>query len=345
MRQTSEWTLSQLAQKVAGQLVVCRPVGICRAVSFDQAGPQDITFADSPAFLNRIDQSQAGAIIVPSGFTQDGHNLIQTDNPRAAFAAIRAWLHAPHRPAAGIHETAVIGQHFDAGQDIIVGPHVCIGNDVRLGDRVWLHPGVVIGDEVIIGDDTVIYPHVAILRNCRIGRRGIVHAGTVIGSDGFGFAPENGTYVKIAHTGAVCIEDDVEIGANNAIDRATYGQTHIGQGVKTDNLVHIAHNVTIGAHTVIVAQVGLSGSVTVGHHAVLAGQAGVAGHLRIGDHAMVGGQCGVGQSIADGQMVSGSPAMAHRLWLRVQRLITRLPDLFKRVRRLEKKLETIENNS
>ena len=171
----------------------------------------------------------------------------------------------------------------------------------------------------------------------------IIHSGTVIGSDGFGFAPDGTTYHKIPHTGIVQIDDDVEIGANNAIDRGTFGKTHIGRGVKTDNLVHLAHNVTVGENTVLVAQVGISGSVKIGKHAILAGQAGVAGHLTIGDNATVGPKTGVGKPVPDGQVVSaGIPEMPHRLWLRVVRTIPKLPDISKRLLGLEKRLKNIE---
>jgi UDP-3-O-[3-hydroxymyristoyl] glucosamine N-acyltransferase len=171
----------------------------------------------------------------------------------------------------------------------------------------------------------------------------IIHAGTVIGSDGFGFAPDGKCYHKIPHTGMVQIDDDVEIGANNTIDRGTFGKTYIGRGVKTDNLVHIAHNVSVGENTGLVAQVGVAGSVTIGKNATLAGQAGIAGHLTIGDGAIVGPQTGVGKPVPDGQIVSsGIPEMPHRMWLRVQRMIPKLPELGKRLGRLEKKFKRLE---
>jgi UDP-3-O-[3-hydroxymyristoyl] glucosamine N-acyltransferase len=218
---------------------------------------------------------------------------------------------------------------------------VVIGANVNIGERVWLHPGVVIGDNVSIGNDCIIYPNTTILERCIIADRVIIHAGTVIGSDGFGFAPDGKSYHKIPHTGNVQIDDDVEIGANNTIDRATFGTTHIGRGVKTDNLVHIAHNVIVGENTVIVAQVGVSGSVTIGKNVILAGQAGVAGHLTIGDGATVGPQTGVGKPVPEGQIVSsGIPEMPHRLWLRVQRLIPKLPDFNRRLSQLEKKIKS-----
>jgi UDP-3-O-[3-hydroxymyristoyl] glucosamine N-acyltransferase len=184
---------------------------------------------------------------------------------------------------------------------------------------------------------------VAVLERCRLGHRVTIQAGSVIGSDGFGFAPDGDIYHKIPHTGIVQIDDDVEIGAGNTIDRGTFGMTHIKKGVKTDNLVHIAHNVTVGENTILVAQVGISGSTTIGRHAVLAGQVGVAGHIHIGDHVMVGGQSGIAGDVPAGQIISGSPTMPHKTWLRVQRIIPRLPELRKKISALEKRLRNLES--
>jgi len=194
---------------------------------------------------------------------------------------------------------------------------------------------------VVIGDDSVLGPNVTIMERCRIGRRVKINAGTVVGSDGFGFVPDGDIHIKIQHTGIVQIDDDVEIGANSAIDRGTFGKTHICRGVKTDNLVHIAHNVRVGEDTLIVAQVGIAGSTTIGRHAILAGQAGVGQHLTIGDNAIVGPQAGVAKSIDPGAVVSGTYAMPHAIWLRLQRILPGLPAFVKRFERLEKRLKAL----
>jgi len=201
---------------------------------------------------------------------------------------------------------------------------------------------VVIGDNVVIGNDVMIYPNVTVLDRCTIGNRVIIHAGTVIGSDGFGFAPDGKKYYKVPHTGIVRIDDDVEIGAGNTIDRATFGKTWIKSGVKTDNLVHIAHNVTVGENSVLVAQVAIGGSVSIGKNVILAGQAAIADHLILGDDVTVVGQSGVAKSVPSGETVSGSPAIPHRLWLRVQKILPRLPDLKKKLEDIEKRLKRIE---
>ena len=336
-------SLSKIAALVQGNVIGDADKMISGAAPFELAGEDEITVAGHARFLKKIGDCLAAAIIVARDTKIDAHNLVQVDNPMVAFAKILQYFHPPIQPPAGIHPSAVVGPDFKCGQNVTVGPQAVIGRQVKVGDRVWLHPGVVLGDEVIIGDDVVINPNVTIQARCIIGNRVIIHAGTVIGSDGFGFAPDGKCYHKIPHTGIVQIDDDVEIGANNAIDRGTFGKTHIGRGVKTDNLVQIAHNVSVGENTIIVAQVGISGSVTIGKNVILAGQSGVAGHLTIGDGAIVGPQTGVGKPVPDGQIVSsGIPEMPHRLWLRVQRLIPKLPEFSKRLRGLEKRLKRFE---
>jgi UDP-3-O-[3-hydroxymyristoyl] glucosamine N-acyltransferase len=236
----------------------------------------------------------------------------------------------------------VIGRGFACGSDIRIAPRVVIADRVTVGDRVVLHPGVFVGSGVVLGNDVEIFPNVTILEKCRIGNRVKIHAGTVIGSDGFGYAPEGGAYRKIPHTGTVEIGDDVEIGALNTIDRATFGTTRVKRGVKTDNMVHIAHNVTVGEDSIIVAQVAIAGSVTIGRHAVIAGQAAVSGHVTIGDDVTVGPRAGVTRSLSDRAVVMGGPEMPHKLWLRVQQVIPKLPELKKKLLDLEKRLNRIE---
>jgi UDP-3-O-[3-hydroxymyristoyl] glucosamine N-acyltransferase len=336
-------SIGEIAEMVQGQVAGDAAAKITGVAPFESAGRHEITVAGNAKFLSRIADCRAAGIIVPVDTDVLGLNLVLVDNPMMAFAKVVQLFHPPIKPFEGIHPNCVIGHDFSHGEDTAVGASAVIGNHVTVGDRVWLHPAVVVGDHAIIGHDTIIHSNVTIQERTVIGNRVIIHSGSVIGSDGFGFAPDGTVYHKIPHTGTVQIGDDVEIGANNTIDRGTFGKTFIGSGVKTDNLVHIAHNVTIGENTVLVAQVGISGSVTIGRNAVLAGQAGIAGHLTIGNHATVGPQTGVGKSVGDGQIVSaGIPEMPHRLWLRVVRTIPKLPEISKRLLRLEKKLNIIE---
>jgi UDP-3-O-[3-hydroxymyristoyl] glucosamine N-acyltransferase len=253
-----------------------------------------------------------------------------------------AFFYPVTRPPLGISASAVIGDNFTCGAAPAIAPFVAIGNNVILGDRVTIHPFVAIGDGVVIGNDVVIYPNTSILERCRIGNRVIIHAATVIGSDGFGFAPEGEIYHKVAQVGIVQIDDDVEIGAGNTIDRAAFGKTWIQRGVKTDNQVHVAHNVIVGEDTLLIAQVGIAGSVTIGRHVILAGQAGVVDHVTIGDNAIIGAKAGIGKSVAPGEVLFGGPAMPHKTWLKVQREFPHLPELRKKLDALEKRLAALE---
>ena len=337
-----ELSLVKIAEIVEGELSGNTGKKIRGAASFEQANGDEITFAGNAKFLKRIDETSAGAVIVPRDFQTATKNLVKVDNPQLAFIKVLDLLHPASKPEPGISSSAYIGKKFICGKDGSIAPFVVIGDNVTLGNRVVVHPNVVIGDNVSMGDDVLIYPNVTILERCIIGNRVTIHAGTVIGSDGFGFSPEGRKYYKIPHTGIVQIDDDVEIGAGNTIDRATFGKTRICRGVKTDNLVQIAHNVTVGENTILVAQVGISGSVTIGKNAILAGQAGIAGHLNVGDNAIVGPKAGVAKSVPEGQVVSGAAAMPHKLWLRVQNVLPKLPEFIKKVSKIEKRLNKIE---
>jgi UDP-3-O-[3-hydroxymyristoyl] glucosamine N-acyltransferase len=340
-----ELSISKIADLVKGDVVGDGDLIIRGVAGFDHAGPDDISFATSAEYQARIDETQARAVIVPLEVRKSKKTLVQVKNPYLALAKVSSVFNQASEPVFGISPMAHVGKNLRFGKRVSVCPGVFIGDDVALGHRVTLHPGVVIGDGVKIGDDVVVDSNVSILRSCIIGNRVIIHAGSVIGSDGFGFATDGEQYHKIPQIGIVRIDDDVEIGACNTIDRATFGETWIKRGVKTDNLVHIAHNVVVGENTVLVAQVGISGSVTIGNNAILAGKAGVAQHLTIGNRVTVGGQAGVVKSIPDGEIVSGCPSMPHRLWLKTSNIITKLPDMKKKVRELERRIEALEESN
>jgi UDP-3-O-[3-hydroxymyristoyl] glucosamine N-acyltransferase len=330
--------LSDLARMVGGTISKEVDPNITGVAPFETAAPGEITWAATPSFLKRIDQCQATAVIVSRNIETDTKIALKVDHPQVAFAHISRYFNPPSHPYQSIDDTARIGRTTVIEEMTGIGPYAVVGEGAQIGKRSTIYPHTVIGNDVVIGDDVVIYPHVYVGSRCTIGHRVIIHAGTIIGSDGFGFASDGQIYHKIPQLGMVRIDDDVEIGANNTIDRATFGQTWIKEGVKTDNLVHIAHNVVVGAHTVIVAEVGISGSVNIGNHCIIAGQAGISGHLDIGDHATVGPKAGIAKSIEKNQTMSGSPAMPHKTWLKVQRIIPRLPELKKKISDLEKKL-------
>jgi UDP-3-O-[3-hydroxymyristoyl] glucosamine N-acyltransferase len=333
-----ELALSKIASLVDGRGTGDSDPIIRGVAPFDGAGEGDITLAASPECLKRLNSSKAAAFIVARHVTEGAGPLLQVDHPMVAFAKVIELFHPPARIPLGVHPLACVGAMVRLGAEVSVGPFAVLGERVRLGDRVQVGPGAVIGDDVHLGDDVLLHPHVVIGARCRIGNRVVIHAGTVVGSDGFGFAPDGTRFHKIPQTGVVQIDDDVEIGANNAIDRATFGKTWIGRGVKTDNLVHIAHNVQVGDNTVIVAQVGISGSVTIGRNVILAGQAGISGHISIGDGATVGPSAGVVKSVAAGEVVLGTPATARMHQLRVQSVVAKLPELKKRLDRVERQV-------
>ena len=324
------------------------------AAPFDNALSDEITLAENAKFIKKINETSAGAVIVPKRLLEStkivsSKNLVFSENPRVAFAKICSLF----APASNmdfvfnpdhINSDACIGHNFSGGDNVVIAPFVVIGENVIIGDRTKLYPNVVIGNDVIIGKDVLIYPNVTIYDRCTIGSNVIVHSGSVIGSDGFGFASDGRKYYKIPQTGIVQIDDDVEIGAGNTIDRATFGKTWIKKGVKTDNLVHVAHNVTVGENSVIIAQVGIAGSTTIGKNAVIAGQAGISGHITIGNNVTIGPKAGIAKSLSSDEVVSGSPGMPHRLWLRVQKLIPQLPDFKKKLMKIEKRLNDIEKN-
>jgi len=339
-----ELSLARIAEIVNGEIKGDKNKNISGVAPFDDASGDEITFAGDAKFLKKIDETDAGAIIVPRDFQASTKNILKVDNPQLAFAMVLNLFYFPLKPEPGISSYSYIGKNFLCGREASIAHFAVIGNNVTVGNCVVLYSNVVIGDNVVIGNNVKIHPNVTILERCTVGNRVIIHAGTVIGSDGFGFAPDGKKYYKVPHTGIVQIDDDVEIGAGNTIDRATFGKTWIKSGVKTDNLVHIAHNVTVGENSVLVAQVAIGGSVSIGKNAILAGQAAIADHLILGDDVTVVGQSGVAKSVPSGETVSGSPAIPHRLWLRVQKILPRLPELKKKLEEIEKRLKKIERS-
>jgi len=335
-------SLAELAEMIEGKVVGDAKKIIYKAAPFEDAKENDITFAGAARFLNVIKESSAGAVIVPHGYIEPSKNLIQVAQPHIAFIKVLNIFYPPSMPEYGISSSAHVGEGFKCGNDVSIAPNAVIGNNVVLGDRVSIYPCTYIGDGVVIGDDVKIYSNVSVLERNKIGNRVIIHAGSVIGSDGFGYSSDGKIHYKIPHTGIVQIDDDVEIGAGNTIDRATFGKTWICRGVKTDNLVHIAHNVTIGEDTLLIAQAVIGGSTSIGKHSIIAGQAVISDHLVIGDNVTVAPKSGVIKSVKNGEIVTGAPAMPHKLWRKVQTVIPRLPEMRNKLIDIEKRLNKIE---
>jgi UDP-3-O-[3-hydroxymyristoyl] glucosamine N-acyltransferase len=334
-------TLAELARHVGG-LVSGDDCPITGVAGIREAEPGQITFLANPRYLDDLARTRASAVVIAKAHATSGLARLEVDDPYYAFSRIVRWFHErPYQPG-GISPHAVIAPDATIGRDPTIGPFVSVGPRARVGDRVTLLAGVSIGADVGIGDDALVYPNVVVSDGCSIGCRVILHSGVVIGSDGFGFATRNGRHEKILQVGRAVIEDDVELGANVCVDRAALGVTRVKRGTKVDNLVQIAHNVVVGDDSLIVAQAGISGSSELGRGVVLAGQVGVVGHLTIGDGAMVGAQSGVAADLPAGQVVSGSPAIPHQTWLRVQAILPTLPELRRTIKRLEARVAELE---
>jgi UDP-3-O-[3-hydroxymyristoyl] glucosamine N-acyltransferase len=328
--------LVELAELIKAELIGESEAEIVRANSFESASDGDVTLAINAAYLERLNESRATAIIVGSRVVGSTRNLLVSRNPKLAFARAIQVLHAAAYAPVGVSDDLIIGDGTVLGKDLSIHPRVTIGRNVTIGDGVSLHSGVVVGEDCTIGSDTVIHANVSIYSDCQIGSRVVIHAGTVIGSDGFGFVPDEDRHqAKLLQLGGVRIEDDCEIGANCAIDRGGFGDTVLRRGVKLDNLIQVGHNCDIGEDTVIAALTGLSGGTRIGKRCVIAGQVGTNQHITIGDDVTVGGQAGVTKNIRDGAAVGGTPAQDLARWRRSQVLYSKLPEMAERLKRLE----------
>ena len=343
-----ELSVKEIAQMIHAEILGGPCFKVKGVSSFEDAGSHDITFAGESKYLSDLQQTKAGVVIVPDTFkfNQDHYQsiiVLKTDNPKASFFKLVSLFHPEKIKSPCIHNNAEIGNNVKFGKNLIIESNVFIGDNVKIGNNVHIMPGVYIGEDVFIGDNTLIKPNVSLMEKTRIGMNVIIHSGTVIGSDGFGFTQDANTHEKIIHTGYVDIGNYVEIGACNTIDRGTLGMTVIGNGVKTDNLVHIAHNVKIGDNALIVAQVGIAGSTRLGKNVIIAGKAGITGHVTIGDNTIVGPSAGVSADVPENQIVSGIPHMQHNRWRKVVRIISRLPEMRKTLFSFEKRLKNLEN--
>ncbi len=338
-------TLAELAREVGGDVVGDGAVKLHRVASIEEAGPGEITFLANLRYYSHLAVCRASAIIVaPNVVPRDSahrqnKNYLEVADPYFAFAKIHRLFNPNPQYAADISPLAHIEADALIASEVTLFPFAYVGKRARVGARTVLYPGVFVGEGAEIGEDCELHANAVVRHGCKLGNRVILHAGVVIGSVGFGYAARGAERIKIPQAGIVEVHDDVEIGANATIDRATIGRTVIGRGAKLDNLVQIAHNVVVGENSVIAAQAGIAGSTRIGKDVMLAGQVGVVNHLTIGDGAVVGPQSGVGRSIPKGARVSsGLHAAPHQEWLKVMTLLPRLPELWSLTRRLERKV-------
>ncbi|MDB6028000.1 MAG: lpxD [Verrucomicrobiales bacterium] len=334
------FTAAELAKQLDGKVLGDTSTRLSGFAPANSAKPGDLTFAENDMYFKTAEDSAASAILVDKDFPASKKTVIKVPNARIAFAKVLPLFFPEQKFAPGIHETAVIAESATVDPTAHIGPHCVVGEKVKIGRGVILQGGNHIGAGSSIGDGSHLFPNVVIYTNTQLGHRVRIHAGSAIGSDGFGYVFDSGVHRKVPQIGNVIIHDDVEIGANVTIDRGALGPTTIGKGTKIDNLVQIAHNVQLGEHCLVIAQVGIAGSTKIGNQTTIAGQVGLAGHLKIGNKVIISAQSGVMTNIGDGEKWFGSPAQPDRQMKRQLIAAQQLPELVRRVAELERKLRS-----
>lgn len=340
---TRTMKLADVAAALRGEVIGNGETPITGANSAENAREGELTFAENTRYFAAAERSRAAAIIVSEVISGTEKPLIRVSNVRAAIAQVLMIFFPPERPASGIHPSATIDPTALIAESASIGPNCVIGARVSVGARTVLMGGNDIGRDCVLGDDVWLHPNAVLYPRTQIGNRVAIHAGTVIGSDGYGYVFEQGRHVKVLQLGHVVIEDDVEIGANAAIDRGAFGATRIGAGTKIDNLVHVAHNVVMGKHCLVMGQCGFAGSTELEDYCVIASQSGVAGHLKLGPQATVGAKSGVMRDVAAGECVLGIPALPHKQTKRQWVAQQQLPEMLRRMRELEEEVQRLKS--
>lgn len=339
------FTAQQIAEVLKGTIEGDPNVSVSNFSKIEEGKPGTLTFLANPKYTHYIYDTHASIVLVNSDFVAEkpvSATLIKVVNAYAALAILLDMVEKSKPQKVGIEDMSYVATSSKVGSDVYIGAFAYIGEHVSVGNNTKIYPQVYIGDGCSIGDNTILYPGVKIYPGCKIGNNCIIHAGVVVGSDGFGFAPEDGVYKKIPQMGIVIIEDDVEIGANTTIDRAVMDATIVRKGVKLDNLIQVAHNVEIGANTVMAAQVGISGSTKVGDHCVIGGQVGLGGHITIGDNSSIGAQAGIISNIKEGSQIIGSPAIPIKDFFKSSVIFPKLPDMYRQMAQLEKEIQQLK---
>ncbi|MBN2141281.1 MAG: UDP-3-O-(3-hydroxymyristoyl)glucosamine N-acyltransferase [Desulfovibrionaceae bacterium] len=311
----------------------------------EKAGPSELSFFINPRYAHLLDSTEAGAVLVGEAHAALVPTALVSANVYLDLARLVSVFAKPKGDFSGISELAFVHDQAEVSDRATVYPFAYIGARCVLGPGVVVFPGCYVGEDCVLGEDCLLYPNVVLMSGTRLGRNVIIQPGAVIGGDGFGFAQGPAGHVKIPQVGVVEIGDDVEIGANSAVDRASLDVTRIGPGTKMDNLVQVAHNVRVGANCLLIAQCGIAGSSRLGDNVVVAGQAGIKDNVTLGDNVMVAAQAGVGKDLADGSLVGGTPAMEHMVFLKSSAALSRLPELIRRVGRLEKEIERLSGTA
>lgn len=340
-----EFTAKQIAAYIGGEIVGDENATVHTFAKIEEGMPGALSFLSNPKYTAYIYDTQSSIVLVNSDFVSEkpiNATLIKTANAYESLAKLMMLYESVKPKKQGISSMASIAESATIGENVYIGPFVCIGEKAVVGNNTIIEANVSIGDGATVGDNCLLYNGVTIYHDCKVGNRCILHAGSVVGSDGFGFAPGANGYDKIPQIGIAILEDDVEIGANTCIDRATMGATIIKRGVKLDNMVQIAHNVVIDEHTVMAAQCGVAGSTKVGSWCMVGGQTGISGHIKIGNQVKVGGNSGVANSVKDGQAVMGYPAFGHKQFARATVVFKKLPEMYREMDTLKKELESLK---
>jgi UDP-3-O-[3-hydroxymyristoyl] glucosamine N-acyltransferase len=336
-------TLADIAERLGCRLEGHGAIEIDRVAAIDDAGPGALTFFVNPKYAAELRATRASAVILGEAAEAAPCAMLRSREPYLAFARAVALFADDWRPAPGVHALAWVAAGAVIAPDASVGPFAVVGEGARIGARTIVHPQATIGRQAVVGDDCVIHARASIRERVRIGNRVVLQDGAVVGSDGYGFArAQDGTHHKIPQVGGVVIEDDVEVGANSAIDRPAVGETRIGAGTKIDNLVQVAHGVTVGRNVLLAGQVGIAGSTVIEDDVTLAGQVGVAGHITVGKGTIATAQTGIPNSVEPGSFVSGYPAIPNREWLKSSAMFRRLPELRRTIADLERRVAELE---
>ena len=343
-----EFSAKQIAEYIQGIIVGDENATVHTFAKIEEGMPGALSFLSNPKYTHYIYDTQSTIVLVNKDFVPEQEvkaTLIKVDNAYESLAKLLTLYEMSKPKKTGIDPLAYIAPTAKIGKDVYIAPFACVADGAEIGDNTSLHPHATVGSHAKVGNNCTLYPHATVYHDCRIGNNCILHAGCVIGADGFGFAPSSEGYEKIPQIGIAIIEDDVEIGANTCVDRATMGATIVHSGVKLDNLVQVAHNDEIGSHTVMAAQVGIAGSTKVGEWCMFGGQVGLAGHITIGDKVFLGAQSGVPGSLKSGQQLIGTPPMEQRAYFKSQAIFRRLPDMYKELNDLKKQIEELKKNN
>lgn len=341
-----EFSAKQIAEFIHGVIVGDENATVHTFAKIEEGVPGAISFLSNPKYTNYIYETKSTIVLVNKDFEPErpvNATLIKVDNAYESVAKLLTLYEMSKPKKTGIHPLACIDPTAKIGKDVYIDAFAYVGANAVIGDGVALHPHATVCENAVIGENSILYPNVTVYHDCRVGKRCILHAGSVVGADGFGFAPSPEGYEKIPQIGIAMLEDDVEIGANTCVDRATMGATIVHKGVKLDNLIQIAHNVEVGSHTVMASQVGIAGSTKVGEWCMFGGQVGLAGHIRVGNHVNIGAQSGIPGTVkGDNLTIMGSPAIDAKQFFKSSVIYKKLPDMYQTLNRMEKEIEELK---